>query len=986
MALVLADRVQEITTTSGTGTLTLNGAVPGFQDFVTGIGSGNTTYYTLYDPTTYEWEVGIGTFTSGGTDTLSRDTVLSNSLGTTAKINLAGNQTNVFVTYPSEKSVNLNAAGVAEIGEPISYADTGLIATFASTEAGYNQVVVQNKSTAINASANLNVSNDASSSTDGFAELGINSSTFSNGPGCFNIPNAAYVASSGADLSIGTYNAYDIHFATNSSTTDAMTIFDNGGTSLGGYGNPGIGNLALNKVVSGVSNITSAGGTTVLNAASTYYQRVIGTTTQTIQLPDATTLLNGTTFIVDNDSTSNVTVTDFATASLDVIPAGGLSYLYLIDNSTVAGTWTAHGYLPSIYNFNNTVADFGNATITNAVWNGNTIAYNYGGTGLTTFGGANNALYSTSASTLTAGTLPVAAGGTGLTSLTANYIPYGNGTSAYQSSATFTYNGTTLTASNYSTGGNLTFTGTGNRITGDFSNATVANRVAFQTSTTNGSTTIMAIPNGTGPNTQLLLRGSATLTDDAFGQVVLAGGSDFRLASGASGTGTYLPMTFYTGGSERMRVDTSGNVGIGTNSPSALLDVNGNLAITGSARRITGDFSNATASNRPIIQSSTTNGATYVFSMPNGTGVISGFYSANNSDVNNSSYMAIRSNATEASLISSYAGTGTYLPMTFYTGGSERVRIDSSGNVGIGTSSPGQKLDISTTSSSALRALRSTAGQVAISVTSTLDTTELGKFADGNSYLASNGAYPLALWTNGSERMRIDSVGRVAIGTSSPGSATTFTVKAGDSAGTNPGTGVFYKYFGTAASPTESLDWPTPVLCLRGFGNFTQESMLSFGYSNDADYQTSNAVWAFRLDGVASATTSSASTHLRLVGPGTFYVDTSIISGGTVTANSDERYKHKWESLSTDFVTNLATVKSGTYEKIDNEQRQAGVSAQSLQKLLPEAVVADKEGMLSVAYGNAALVSAIELAKEVVKLKELVNDLQSQLEDIKRIL
>ena len=412
MALVLADRVQETTTTSGTGTVTLNGAVPGFQDFVTGIGSGNITYYTLYDPTSYEWEVGIGTFTSSGSDTLSRDTVLSNSLGTTAKINFAGNQTSVFVTYPTEKSVNLNADGVAEIGGPISYADTGLIATFTSTEAGYNQIVVQNKSSATNASANINISNDTSTSTTGFAELGINSSTFT-GSGSFNIPSAAYLASAGTDLTIGTYSAHDVHIVTNSNATDAMTIFDNGGSSLGGYANPGIGNLAVNKIVSGVSTITASAGTTILNAASTYYQEVVGTTTQTIRLPDATTLLNGTTFIVDNNSTSNVTVTDNASASIEVIPTGGLSYIYLVSNSTIAGTWTVHGFLPSIYNFNNTTADFGNATITNAVWNGTTIASGFGGTGLTSFGAANYALYSTSSSTLVAGTLPIAAGGTG---------------------------------------------------------------------------------------------------------------------------------------------------------------------------------------------------------------------------------------------------------------------------------------------------------------------------------------------------------------------------------------------------------------------------------------------------------------------------------------------------------------------------------------------------------------------------------------------
>ena len=62
MALVVKDRVQETTTTSGTGTLTLNGAVPGFQSFTT-IGN-NTTFYTIYDNIAQAWEVGLGTVTT----------------------------------------------------------------------------------------------------------------------------------------------------------------------------------------------------------------------------------------------------------------------------------------------------------------------------------------------------------------------------------------------------------------------------------------------------------------------------------------------------------------------------------------------------------------------------------------------------------------------------------------------------------------------------------------------------------------------------------------------------------------------------------------------------------------------------------------------------------------------------------------------------------------------------------------------------------
>ncbi len=73
MALAVADRVKETSTTAGTGTLTLLGAVSGYQSFSV-IGSGNTTYYCIVDDNTGEWEVGVGTYTSP--NQLSRDTVL----------------------------------------------------------------------------------------------------------------------------------------------------------------------------------------------------------------------------------------------------------------------------------------------------------------------------------------------------------------------------------------------------------------------------------------------------------------------------------------------------------------------------------------------------------------------------------------------------------------------------------------------------------------------------------------------------------------------------------------------------------------------------------------------------------------------------------------------------------------------------------------------------------------------------------------------
>lgn len=103
MALVVKDRVQETTTTTGTGTVTLNGAVTGFQTFAV-IGDGNTTYYAIASGS--DFEVGIGTYTASGT-TLSRDTVLESS-NSGNKITLGGTS-NVFVTYPAEKSAHTDS-------------------------------------------------------------------------------------------------------------------------------------------------------------------------------------------------------------------------------------------------------------------------------------------------------------------------------------------------------------------------------------------------------------------------------------------------------------------------------------------------------------------------------------------------------------------------------------------------------------------------------------------------------------------------------------------------------------------------------------------------------------------------------------------------------------------------------------------------------------------------------------------------------------
>ena len=107
MALVLNDRVKETSTTAGTGTLDLDGAVTGFETFVAGIATGNTTYYCIDHQGSYdEWEVGLGTVTDATPDTLSRDTVISSS-NSDGKVDFTAGTLDVFCTFPASKTMDM---------------------------------------------------------------------------------------------------------------------------------------------------------------------------------------------------------------------------------------------------------------------------------------------------------------------------------------------------------------------------------------------------------------------------------------------------------------------------------------------------------------------------------------------------------------------------------------------------------------------------------------------------------------------------------------------------------------------------------------------------------------------------------------------------------------------------------------------------------------------------------------------------------------
>lgn len=115
------------------------------------------------------------------------------------------------------------------------------------------------------------------------------------------------------------------------------------------------------------------------------------------------------------------------------------------------------------------------------------------------------------------------------------------------------------------------------------------------------------------------------------------------------------------------------------------LAVSGAVSLTGTGQRVTADFSNATAVNRAAFQTGTTNGNSTAALLPNGTGTVTQWLAANNSDPANCSFVSIFVSSTEARLQSSRLGTGSFLPLKFYTNSAEQGQIDTAGNWRIGT-------------------------------------------------------------------------------------------------------------------------------------------------------------------------------------------------------------------------------------------------------------------------------------------------------------
>ena len=258
-----------------------------------------------------------------------------------------------------------------------------------------------------------------------------------------------------------------------------------------------------------------------------------------------------------------------------------------------------------------------------------------------------------------------------------------------------------------------------NLIQGDFDNATLNNRTKLQTTTTNATTNVYVVPNGSSTSAGVSVANNSNLTNASKIVMATNGTTDTQIISGVNGSGSYLPLNFYTNNALSMTIDTANNVGIGNSSPSTF--------------------------GRFVVQDS-------------GSG--NGTITAISSTASNAIY--IKNTGTEARFNYNDA-----YPMTFYTNNTERMRIDSSGNVLVGTTTQiiDELLGVNQAAASrpAILAKAATTGTAAIrtvKVTNVNNSTQIHlAFAynngnNGNGAIAGNGDSQAAFVTFSDSRLK----------------------------------------------------------------------------------------------------------------------------------------------------------------------------------------------------------------------------------------
>ncbi len=655
MALVLKDRVKEQTTTTGTGTITLDGTVSGFESFAS-VGDGNTTYYAIVSQSADEWEVGLGTYTAAGT-LLSRDTILESS-NSDAAVNFSAGTKDVFVTYPSDKAVYADAAGEVSVTRATS-ATFAASATFATS--------ATNATTAVSAT-NATSATFATSATNATNQ---NGGTVSATSGTFNtlIANGlTYPSTDGTASQI---------IETNGSGTLSFVSVSGGATDINGLSD---------AAASGTSSLYL--GTDVGNGNTS---QNTGVGQQSLQNLDATAYGN----------------TAVGTSSGKAITTG-------LQNTCIG--WDAGEVVTTAF-YNVLVGAGAAKSLTtganNVVIGGTEAAENLStGSGNTVIGYKAGRATATNSNCIILGQSAASSSNS-----VANEITLGN-----SSITSFRIPGVNF----YSLNGNV---GIGT------SSPTQALEVAgtIRSSISSALSSYIATTSG---------GGGFFIEPD-----------DYSAANPVWEIKTYAsePLAFQMGGTERMRIESSGNVGIGNAAPSYLLDLYKSASTVARVRNTaaTGGTPSTTHGEFVIESTDANMGMQFLGSTSADQRILFSDTGANSGQIvynHTSNYMALSTAAAERVRIDSSGNVGigvstvdtalgtklhvagtirtdtgsananpaivfdhdnfgdadanyimldrTNEAMRFNVNASERMRIDSSGNVGIGTTSPAKQFEI----------------------------------------------------------------------------------------------------------------------------------------------------------------------------------------------------------------------------------------------------------------------------------------------------
>jgi hypothetical protein len=575
MALVLNDRVLETSTSTGTGTFTLAGAASGFQTFANGVGASNTTYYTIVNTSANEWEVGLGTLDATGA-ILTRTTVYKSSNSNNAVVFTAGTK-NVFVTYPSTKSINYDASGNVAI-----------------SNATVTGATITNTGNMTFSGTGLRFTGDFSNATV-TNRLAFQTSTTNGATGAYFLPNGSSTASSvQATNNSDPTNASKILIATNGSTDVQLvsgingtgtylplTFYNNGaekarlavsgGFSVGTTTDPGAGvisaangfkfgtNTTAQTLPFSPTNIMVNFGTVNpvqsfnytfadANATTSSKVSIVPTATSTGTLLALGTVTGGSSYT--NGTYYNVALTGTQTVTISIAAPGVITLTNALPNGTPV-TLTTTGALPTGLTAGVTYYVVNSSSLTC------NLALTIGGAGITTSGSQSGvqSLLSTTGTGATASQVVVS--GNAVTSVS---LPTAAGA---------VVNGTISTAGS----GYLPASGTATYLNVPLTGGAGVQAVATSVTVTNGAITAVVLPTtGAGfgyvagntlsaSNTFLGGSGSSFVYTvsavSSYGTGYSYGDSLFAAVAniGGSGSGFSVPVTLVSTGADELEMD-----------------------------------------------------------------------------------------------------------------------------------------------------------------------------------------------------------------------------------------------------------------------------------------------------------------------------------------------------------------------------------------------------------------------------------------------